>query len=339
LALTADAIYKVYENQPVHERAYLGASIMGTECDRALWYQFRLAYPPEQLEGRKLRLFQTGHREEERVVAELNEAGITVDGRQHNISASGGHLQGHLDGVVTNVPEAPDVQHVLEVKTHNEKSFKSLLKDGVAKSKPGHVVQMQLYMHHTKASWALYVAVNKNDDSIYVERVPYDAKQSEIILRRAERTIKAHAAPAKLHEDPKAKSAFACGWCPAKTVCHEGQFARRNCRTCISSTPILDGKEGGWRCEQWDKSLTFAEQLKGCPSHVYLPSLVPGEQIDADVTRRLIMYVMPDGSTWIDGGTDGTDGEGQECHSNSGPIKAMPSLPNTPTGAKVAAIA
>jgi hypothetical protein len=321
LALTADAIYKVYENQPVHERAYLGASIMGTECDRALWYQFRLAYPPEQLEGRKLRLFQTGHREEDRIVAELNEAGITVSDQQKKFTAFGGHLQGHLDGVVNNIPEAPGLEHVLEVKTHNDKSFKSLVKDGVAKSKPGHVVQMQLYMHHTKASWALYVAVNKNDDSIYVERVPYDAKQSEIILRRAERTIKAHAAPPKLYEDPKAKSAFACGWCPAKTVCHEGQFTRRNCRTCISSTPV----EGGWRCELKDKSLTFAEQLAGCEDHVYLPSLVPGEQVDADARARTITYKMGDGSEWVD-----------QC-SHSETTNVTLSMPSTPIGTKAAA--
>jgi hypothetical protein len=326
LALTADAIYKVYETQPTQERAYLGASIMGTECDRALWYQFRLAYEPEKLEGRKLRLFQTGHREEERVVAELNEAGITVGDQQKKFTAFGGHMQGHLDGVVSNVPEAPDVQHVLEVKTHNEKSFKSLLKDGVAKSKPGHVVQMQLYMHHMKIDHALYVAVNKNDDSIYVERVPYDAKQAEIILRRADRIIKAHAAPAKLYEDPKAKAAFACGWCPALKVCHESKFARRNCRTCISSTPV----EGGWRCELKDKSLTFAEQLAGCEDHVYLPSLVPGEQVDADVERRTIMYAMPDGSTWTDGGA--------ACL-NSETTNVTLSMPNTPIGAKVAAIA
>jgi hypothetical protein len=327
MALTADAIYQIYESHQDPERAYLGASTVGTECDRALWYQFRLAAPPEQLEGRKLRLFQTGHREEERVIAELNEAGITVNGRQCKFSAFGGHMQGHLDGILTDVPEAPDEAHVLEVKTHNDKSFKALVKGGVAKHKPAHVVQMQLYMHHAKIEWALYVAVNKNDDTLYVERVPYDMAQADAIMRRAERTIAAHTAPAKLHDDPKAKAAFACGWCPAKAVCHEGQFARRNCRTCISATPVLAGTNGTWRCELKDINLTLAEQHAGCAQHVYLPSLVPGKQVDADVDRRSITYTMADGSEWVDG-----------C-STSEATSVTPSMLNMVIGERVAAIA
>ncbi len=305
---TVAAIYAVYEAKPDKERSYLGASTFGTECDRAFWYGFRHANEREALDGRKRRLFQTGHREEARVVEDLRAAGVEVQeldpstGKQWAIASVGGHLRGHLDGIVWNVPEAPKAEHVLEIKTHNDKSFKALQKDKVEKSKPGHYAQMQIYMHHKGVARALYVAVNKNDDSIYVERVPYDAVAALRLVARGERVIAAAHAPPKLHEDPTSRAAYACEWCPAFGVCHGGQFARRNCRTCISATPIVDTSDrGAWHCTHWQKELSFEEQQAGCDSHLYLPDLVPGEQIDADEAARTVTYRLVGGETWVDG--------------------------------------
>lgn len=305
---TVDAIYRSYESQPRYERSYLGASTFGTECERAHWYMFRHAVEPEQFDGRKLRLFQTGHREEERLIADLRAAGLEVQevdpstGRQWEIVAVGGHMRGHLDGLVWKVPEAPKAEHVLETKTHNEKSFRALVKDGVEKSKPGHYAQVQIYMHFKGIRRTLYVAHNKNTDELYVERIEYDMAAAARLVARAERTIVADTAPAKLHEDPSSRAAYGCAWCPALGVCHGGGMARRNCRTCLSSTPIVDASDrGAWRCEHLDKELTFAEQQTGCPHHLYLPSLVPGEQVDASEADRTVTYQMADGSVWVDG--------------------------------------
>lgn len=304
-----EAIYLVYEGRKDTERSYLGASTFGTECDRAFWYGFRHAYEPEKLDGRKRRLFQTGHREEARIIEDLRAAGVEIEeqdpatGRQWEIVSLGGHLRGHLDGIARNVPEAPKAEHVLEIKTHNEKSFKALVKDKVEKSKPGHYAQMMLYMHHTGIQRALYVAVNKNTDELYSERVAYDAAAALRLMARAERTIHAHSAPSKLHDDPTAKAAFACGWCPALAICHERKFARRNCRTCISSTPLVDASDQGvWRCELLGKDLSFDEQQAGCIAHLYLPSLVPGEQLDASEAARTVTYKLASGEVWVDGG-------------------------------------
>jgi hypothetical protein len=309
IAHTVDAIYRAYEARPEYERAYLGASVIGAECVRQLFYAFRWAHAPERLDGRKLRLFQTGHREEARLIDDLRAAGMMVmerdpaTGEQWAIASIGGHFRGHLDGLVSGVLEAPVVEHVLECKTHGDKSFKALLKDGVAKSKPAHYAQMQIYMHHMKLDRAFYIAVNKNDDALYTERVEYDKPAAEQLMKRAERIIRADHAPPKLHEDPTSKTAFACIWCAARAVCHEGEFARRNCRTCISSTPVVDESDGGvWRCEHWGKELSYEEQQAGCSAHRLLPSLVPGEQIDASEDERTITYLMRDGSEWVDGG-------------------------------------
>jgi PD-(D/E)XK nuclease superfamily protein len=302
---TIESIYRTYEDQPQVERSYLGCSSFGNECDRALWYAFRWARAPEQFSGRMLRLFNTGHREEERLIADLRLAGCEVyivdpeSGQQFAVSGLGGHLRGHLDGVVMGLVEAPKTPHVLECKTHNMKSYVALLKDGVKHSKPGHYAQMQLYMRLEGLDRAFYLAQNKNDDSLYAERVHVDPAAVAMLIRRAEQIITAEAAPPKISDDPEF---FACRWCPSKGVCHEGEFARRNCRTCVSATPIVDDSDRGtWYCEHWRRELSLDDQRAGCSEHLFLPSLVPGEQTDADPEKRIIEYQLKDGVIWVDG--------------------------------------
>lgn len=308
-APTVSAVYAALQrNRRDEDRGYLGMSQFGTECDRALWYGWRKVHDPEPLDGRRIRLFETGHLEEGRLIGDLRSAGMVVadavpqTGRQFGVWSLGGHLRGHLDGTIDGVPDAPKTTHVLECKTHNDKSFKALVKDGVARSKPGHVSQMQFYMHFTGLTRALYVAVNKNDDQLYAERVRYDAMAALQLVARAERIIRADQPPAKLHDDPTAKAAFACGWCPARTVCHEGAWARVNCRTCLHATPVVDeGDAGRWHCARHDINLTPDEQRRGCHQHRYVPGLVPGEQVDVDEGRETITYRLADGSAWVDG--------------------------------------
>lgn len=302
---TLDAIYRAYEAKADRKhRSYLGMSTMGNECDRALWMTFRWAHDPENFDGRKLRLFETGHREEARMLDDLELAGIAVQrvdsatGGQWALSALGGHFRGHMDGQGSGFEEAPKTVHVLEFKTHNEKSFKALVKDGVKKAKPGHFSQMQLYMHYSGLTRAFYMAVNKNTDEIHTERVEYDALAALGLENRARAIIESAEPPARLHDDATAKMAWVCNYCPAFQQCHGGQFAPRNCRTCLHATPV----DGGWHCARF-QAVDEEIQRKGCSLHLYIPALVPGEQVDADPEQGTVSYRMADGSSWIDGAT------------------------------------
>lgn len=58
-------------------RDHLGGSMIGRACEREIWYGFRHATRPN-FSGRILRLFNRGHREEERFVAYLRDVGATV---------------------------------------------------------------------------------------------------------------------------------------------------------------------------------------------------------------------------------------------------------------------
>ena len=67
-------------------------------------------------------------------------------GDQWRVSAVNGHFGGSLDGVAKGLPEAPKSPAILEMKTHNEKSFKELMSKGVKNAKPQHYAQMTVYM-------------------------------------------------------------------------------------------------------------------------------------------------------------------------------------------------
>ena len=300
---TLDAVYQSYEAVPQEDRSYLGMSTLGTECDRALWYTFRQISSPEKFSGRMLRLFQTGHREEARMIADLRGAGVQIDevdpatGRQFASASVMGHFRGHADGIGTGFLEAPKTPHLIECKTHSEKSFKDVVTKGVQLSKPGHYAQMQMYMHHLGLVRAFYIAHNKNTDELHSERIAYDPVITGQLMARAERIITAQEPPAKLHENPESKMAFVCKWCPHFAVCHEGTMPRNHCRSCLSSTPV----EGGFHCDVFRQVTDTHMQKMGCSRHLFIPALLPGEQIDADPENRTVTYKMRDGSTYVDG--------------------------------------
>jgi hypothetical protein len=298
---TVQAIYKAYEDrlQERQRRDHLGGSEIGHECDRKLWLGFRWA-STSKFPGRVLRLFQTGHLQEDRIVADLRAIGVQVfstdpeTGRQYVVSSSNDHFGGSLDGIGIGIPDDPEKAHVLEFKTHNAKSFAALCAKGVKVSKPIHYTQMQIYMYLAGYDWALYVAVNKNTDALYSERIEINIQHAEVALNRADRIINSPYPPMKISEDP---TFYICKFCNVREACHFQRGVPRNCRTCINSTPI---EQGLWRCELATECIPREVMLVGCDEHRMIPDLVPGEQVD--VKGNDVVYRLKDGTEWVDNG-------------------------------------
>jgi len=205
---TRDAIFAAYEAEADPGfRPHLGASQIGKTCERALWYDFRWTTPAKS-PGRILRLFETGQLEEARLVKNLRQTGATVleldpeTGRQWRADAHGGHFGGSLDAGALGLLEAPKTWHVVEFKTHSAKSFRELVEKRVAQAKPQHWAQMQVYMHLTGLTRAMYVAVCKDTDDIHVERIHADRAAGERLLAKAARVIASPRPPAGISEDP-----------------------------------------------------------------------------------------------------------------------------------------
>jgi hypothetical protein len=254
----------------------LGASIIGRECDRALWYSFRWA-KRTVFQGRMLRLFARGILEEATIVADLRAAGVNVleldpdTGKQWEFTDLADHFVCKLDGAACGLVEAPTAWHVCEFKTMNEKTFATLQKVGVQVAKPEHWAQMQTGMGMSGMDRALYVAVNKNNDDIHMERIPFDAKAWARLRQRAKEIIFTLEPPDRM---PGAGPAhFKCKLCDFHGICHEtGEIAEKNCRTCRHSIALEDG---GWGCDKHQKVLSLEEQQAGCADHAHRPGMVP----------------------------------------------------------------
>ena len=228
-------------------RSHLGASLIGRECARDIWYGWRWS-TKSSFEGRMLRLFNRGHLEEARFIAMLLMIGCEVyqqdaEGKQYTISHAEGHMGGSGDGIVMNLPDLPaGVAALTEFKTHNDKSFAKLVTDGVREAKPEHYVQMNIYMGKFGIPVALYGAVNKNNDALHLELIAYDQSVCQEYLDRGERIVWMESPPPKI---ANSIGFYKCKMCNNKAICHLKHKPAVNCRTCRYSQPVV-GKE--WVC-------------------------------------------------------------------------------------------
>lgn len=268
---------------PVEEkfRSHLGASLIGRKCDRELWLSWHWT-TEKKVEGRIARLFNRGHLEEPRFVALLLMIGFEfwafdANGKQFRITGHKGHFGGSMDGVLRGCLDLPPGEAALaEFKTHNDKSFKLLVKDGVRVAKWEHFVQMQVYMGENGLRYALYCAVNKNDDDIHIEIVEFDQMVYDRYTHRSITIIESRDPPPRI---PGAGPGWhECKFCDHRPVCVGRAEPARNCRTCQWSAPVDDGKwvcgnpkvievlkEQGYHDDTFE--LTKDAQLKSCENY------------------------------------------------------------------------
>lgn len=302
---TVEAIYSWWLNKPGRLSRRLGASQIGQECERRLWYSFRWATGGEAFDSRMKRLFNRGHREEAVFVEELRGIGCTVHdidpatGEQFTFTGCGGHLVAKIDGVALGVPEAPKTWHVVGFKTINAKGHATLVKDGLAKAKPEHVAQNMLEMHLSQLTRTLYLSVCKDTDELFSERLRYDEAEGARLEAKAERVIFAPEPGPRLSDDP---AFYKCKMCPAAAVCHTPALPHVSCRTCIHATPENDG-DGRWTCAKWGSDIPLDAQAQGCDSHLYVPALLSrwGEAVDASEAEGWVAYRAPDGLEFRNG--------------------------------------
>jgi len=267
----------------------LGASRIGLPCERSLWYEFRKLVKPV-FKGRMLRLFQTGHLEEPRMVEELRGIGCTVHaideatGDQIEFTALGGHFVDYLDAAILGIPEAPKTWHVGEFKTFGgtetqlSKDFEQVKKKGVKLAKPEHYAQMMCGMGLSGMTRAFYLGKKKATDELHSERIRYNAKEYVNLLGKAERIIRSVAPPER---SATRMDSFTCKFCDAKALCWGTSdvavpIVSKTCRSCCHSTPELDDTsiKARWSCSHHECNIDSLDQDCACPFHLLLPGLI-----------------------------------------------------------------
>ena len=285
-------------------RAYLGMSAIGNPCERALWYGFRWV-AVVSFNAATLKRFEDGHASEEVAVRRLKATpGLEVhetdeDGEQFSIKDIGGHFSGHMDGVIVGLMQAPKTWHVLEIKASEkwqdlDKARKKVgEKNALAEWNATYYAQAVLYMDYAGIDRHYLVCVSPGARKWTAIRTNADPAFAMILKAKAERIIFTDNAPNRIG----GPDSFACRFCDYSRICHGGEQAERNCRTCLH---VETKRDGEWQCTKFGHNLSRTDQEAGCQEHRFLPDLVPGEQIDAD--NHSVTYRMVDGSVWEDKG-------------------------------------
>lgn len=254
---------ELYKNE---HRNHLGASELGEECWRKLWYGFRWV-KKEKFDGRMLRLFNVGHSAEPRFISYLRGIGFEVrefadNGEQFRISGAGGHYGGSLDGMC----KAParynlssDLVLLNEYKTNGTGSgFSKVGVEGVAKAKPKHFAQMSQYGKHYGLRFGLYMIENKNDSGITYKIVELDWNLGAQLEKKAEDIIFSKEPPPRISENP---AFFNCKFCDKADICFNGEIPEKNCRSCRNAMPTQDST---WTCQLHNGIIPQDFIKKGC---------------------------------------------------------------------------
>ena len=256
-------------------RSHLGASLIGRECKRYLWYVFRWCLH-EKTTGRQQRLFNRGHREEARFIEWLEGIGFKVwfenrdegpnekgEFPQYRISDVMGHFGGSLDGIAV-LPERYGIAEpvLLEFKTNGTGAgFNKLADDGMPIAKPEHFAQTSTYGKKYNFRYCVYLNINKNDDSLHIEVVKLNHNLGEQMIMKAEQIIMSQTAPARLSDNP---TFHKCSYCHMKEVCHKGAVVEVNCRSCAFARPVENAE---WFCEVHNGNIPKDFISKACPSY------------------------------------------------------------------------
>src|SRR5882724_5933077 len=248
-------------------RKHLGASGLGEECWRKLWYEFRWT-KREVFDGRMMRLFNVGHSAESRFVTYLKGIGFEVkefdeNGKQFRINGAKGHYGGSLDGMCK-APERyqlfEDIIFLNEFKTNGTGSgFNEVESKGLQKAKPKHFAQMSQYGYKLNLKYGLYLIENKNDSHITVKIIVLDWNLGAQMERKAEEIIFAKEPPPRISDNPAFQN---CKWCHQSDICHKGEQPEKNCRSCRQCSPI---EKGQWHCSKFNAIVPDDFIPIGCP--------------------------------------------------------------------------
>ncbi len=159
----------------------------------------------------------------------------------------------------------------------------------------------------TKLTRALYLAVNKNTDKLYSERIKFDKVEFNRLMSKAERIITSVQPPERIATRP---DTFACKWCDAYDLCWGTSevalpIPSKGCRTCCHATPELTGNDKRWSCALHKKDIDTLDQQNACDNHLILPGLITFAETSDASNTHIEFTNKEDGVMWKHGKGDG----------------------------------
>jgi hypothetical protein len=203
-------------------RPYLGASIVGHECQRQVQYDW---WCLPTLSARIQLIFDRGHAFEALARAQLIQAGfVFAPNEALEFVALDGAMKGHADGIIIAGPAMPGVYLQLpaiwECKALNAKNWRAVNANGLVRTFGRYGVQIAVYQKFLdKTNPALVTVINSDNCEILHLALPYDAERAEQAVARAEAIIAATRAGELLPRAYDSRNDWRCRVCPHTKRC------------------------------------------------------------------------------------------------------------------------
>jgi hypothetical protein len=211
--IIAKIIDKSQENIIDEPRDYIGASSIGSDCIRKIWYEFK-GEKGENIPAKVRRTFDIGRKLESLVIEWLGKAGLEVitDTLTYHPKDME-YFQGHFDGIIV-IDKKP---HILEIKTAKDASFKIFVAKGLKLWNPQYFAQIQSYMGMSGLFSACILVLNKDNSAIYDEFITFDEGFYNVLKNKAALIAASPLPPPRISASPVW---FACKVCKFNKVCH-----------------------------------------------------------------------------------------------------------------------
>lgn len=214
-------INEAIENMPPDEhRSYVGASGIGSECWRSIWYSFK-GVQGIPFTARQRRTFEIGKRLEDMVLDYIELAGfklIRPAPGSKGIPCEDNEFpifKGNMDGILF---VTANHQVVLELKTAKSSEYKKFVESGVKIWKPTYYAQIQSYMGMKGLKHAVIIVINKDTSEWHAEWVEFDEIFFYELRAKAVMISEMEEAPAKINANP---CYWICQSCKYKDLCHK----------------------------------------------------------------------------------------------------------------------
>lgn len=193
-------------------RDYIGASIIGSDCLRQIWYEFK--GETGAIAENIIRTFEIGKNLEALVIDWLIRAGLNiVCSNDSYVSCDNPLFKGTADAVlVTN-----DECYIIEIKTAKNSSFNTFVKKGLQLWNSQYYAQIQSYMGMSGLHKAYILVLNKDNSELSDELVLFDARYYQILEEKAHIIARAVCPPPRVSNSPLW---FQCKTCKFNKICH-----------------------------------------------------------------------------------------------------------------------
>lgn len=204
------------------KRNYLGASLIGKECPRAIWYMFHGFIGSKSKPELKITL-DVGKRLESLLLDYLEAAGLNItrpceeNNFLHTKDPDFPVFQGHMDALLNISDEHPIV---LEIKTAKNSQFQRFKEKGLLNWSKSYYAQAQSYMGMTGYTKAVLIALNKDSSELHHEWINFDEIFYYELRTKAMAIASIDEPPERINSSPLF---YLCAYCQFKNTCFKGE--------------------------------------------------------------------------------------------------------------------